>query len=75
MKKYGERAASCGSVGHIEGEDVMPLGRLTVSVGVAAIPDHASSKEELVERADQALYAAKAASRNCVVVAEEKSVN
>jgi len=58
-----------------EGEEVMPLGRLTVSLGVAAFPINAASKEELVERADQALYAAKAASRNCVVVAETRHVN
>ncbi len=70
-----ERVRTLVDETEFEGEEVMPLGRLTVSLGVAALPEHASSKEELVERADRALYAAKAASRNCVVVAEENSVN
>ncbi len=43
--------------------------RLTVSVGVAAYPEVASTKEELVEAADRALYLAKRAGRNRVVVA------
>jgi diguanylate cyclase (GGDEF)-like protein len=40
--------------------------RLTASFGVAGLPDHASDAAGLLERADRALYAAKAAGRNCV---------
>ncbi|MFP5334102.1 MAG: diguanylate cyclase [Actinomycetes bacterium] len=43
--------------------DGEPL-RVTVSVGVAAYPEHAESAAELMRRADQALYAAKAAGRD-----------
>ncbi len=44
------------------------VGSVTVSVGVAAYPDDATDGDRLVSRADQALYAAKAAGRNAVVV-------
>ena len=39
----------------------------TISIGVAAFPKDAQSLEALIERADQALYAAKRAGRNQVV--------
>jgi diguanylate cyclase (GGDEF)-like protein len=42
----------------------MPPGRLTVSIGVASFPSEAQTKEELVERADRALYEAKQRGKN-----------
>jgi diguanylate cyclase (GGDEF)-like protein len=42
---------------------------VTVSIGVATYPDHAKSVDALIEAADQALYAAKAAGKNRVVIA------
>ncbi len=74
-KSMAERIRALVDETEFEGEEVMPLGRLTVSLGVAAFPKHAASKEELVERADQALYRAKSSSRNCVVQARENRVN
>lgn len=38
--------------------------RVTVSIGVSAYPDGVKSKEELIDRADKALYHAKRAGRN-----------
>ncbi|HRO27792.1 MAG TPA: GGDEF domain-containing protein [Luteimonas sp.] len=43
--------------------------RLTVSVGVATRLDHEETPDATLERADRALYAAKASGRNCVRVA------
>ena len=49
------------------GRDAAGKGRpLTVSVGVASLPGDAGTAEELVERADSALYIAKSVGKNCV---------
>ncbi|MCL4425274.1 MAG: sensor domain-containing diguanylate cyclase [Firmicutes bacterium] len=45
------------------------VSRLTISLGVAAYPDDAQTREELVEKADQALYQAKTKGRNRVSLA------
>jgi diguanylate cyclase (GGDEF)-like protein len=42
--------------------------RVTVSLGIASYPSDASSKEELLEKADQALYGAKEGGRNRTVL-------
>jgi diguanylate cyclase (GGDEF)-like protein len=39
---------------------------VTVSVGIAGFPDHASTMDELIEKVDQALYEAKRAGKNTV---------
>ncbi len=44
-----------------------PLGRLSISVGVAAFPEDGRGPSDLVARADQGLYAAKHQGRNRVV--------
>ena len=43
-------------------------GVLSLSVGVAVFPHHARLAEDLLRSADQALYAAKRAGRDCVVL-------
>jgi diguanylate cyclase (GGDEF)-like protein/PAS domain S-box-containing protein len=42
----------------------------TLSAGVAVYPLHGSSSDEIIRKADQAMYAAKAAGRNLVISAE-----
>jgi diguanylate cyclase (GGDEF)-like protein len=42
---------------------------VTVSIGIASYPDHAASVDALLDVADKALYRAKAAGKNRVVVA------
>lgn len=44
-----------------------PAMKLSLSAGVAAFPDHGQTYEEVLERADQALYAAKTFGRNRVI--------
>jgi len=46
--------------------DSQEKGRITVSVGVATLPDHATDAADLLERADAALYAAKRGGRDRV---------
>lgn len=47
--------------------DKQPLGRLTVSIGVAACPEDATTAAGLLEAADVALYRAKKGGRDAVV--------
>jgi diguanylate cyclase (GGDEF)-like protein/PAS domain S-box-containing protein len=47
-----------------------PLGPVTISIGVATFPQHGRLPEELLRRADAALYRAKHQGRNRVEVAE-----
>jgi diguanylate cyclase (GGDEF)-like protein len=49
-----------------------PLGKTTASFGIAVFPDHAQDTEELLRVADVALYAAKGAGRNRIVVGHRK---
>lgn len=46
-----------------------PLGPLTISVGVAAFPEHGSTSEALLKIADQCLYESKSRGRDVVTVA------
>lgn len=50
--------------------DGRSLGLITVSVGVAALPNHGTSEKELLQAADAALYRAKREGRDRVVVAD-----
>lgn len=45
------------------------FGHLSTSIGIASFPQHANTRTELFRAADNALYAAKRAGRNCVRVA------
>jgi len=47
------------------------LGMVTVSVGVAELPQHGTSRKELIEAADAALYRAKREGRDRVVIADD----
>ncbi len=47
-----------------------PVGALSASLGVALFPHHADGTDALLGRADEALYGAKAAGRDRVVVSE-----
>ena len=46
--------------------------RSTVSIGIAAYPDHGVKKNDIIEKADKALYRAKGAGKNRVCVHGDK---
>ena len=49
--------------------------RITVSLGIAAMPEHAKDEAGLVDAADRALYEAKARGRNRVRIADIRPAN
>jgi diguanylate cyclase (GGDEF)-like protein len=51
---------------HFEGEHVQPNGRVTVSIGEASLPRDAEQFDDLIQKADMALYEAKHSGRNQV---------
>ena len=50
------------------------LDPVTLSIGIAAFPDHGATGDELLRAADQCLYASKEQGRNCVTVAAVQEV-
>ena len=49
------------------------LNRITISVGIAHMPEHGTTEKELLQAADEALYSAKNAGRDCIVIYEKVS--
>jgi diguanylate cyclase (GGDEF)-like protein len=54
----------------IEKINISGFGNITTSIGIATFPFHANSRAELFRAADDALYAAKRAGRNRVVLSQ-----
>jgi diguanylate cyclase (GGDEF)-like protein len=56
------------------GEDFGLSLRLTISIGIAAFPEHASTKQNLLNLADHAMYRGKDSTRNVVYLANPQDV-
>jgi len=50
------------------GREKQPQGKITLSLGIANYPEHATNKEEILEKADKALYLAKDGGRNRTII-------
>jgi two-component system cell cycle response regulator len=51
------------------------IGRLSVTIGIASFPKNASAGQELVARADHAMYVGKSSGKNCICIfGEEKNI-
>jgi len=64
-----ERLRSYVAAHPFPNREKQPLGKLTVSVGVATFPEDGKTREEVLEAADQALMQAKREGRNRVLCA------
>lgn len=51
--------------------DIQPLGRITVSAGLASVPEDGTTADELLRKADAALYRAKRSGRNRLCLADD----
>jgi two-component system cell cycle response regulator len=58
------------SFGQESGLDI----RLTISIGIAAFPEHATTKQHLLNLADKAMYRGKDSTRNVVYLADAHNV-
>lgn len=65
----GNRLAEIVENTGFPGSGSMPEANITISIGIATYPGDALNKEELIMRADQALYRAKSSGRNKTCVA------
>ncbi len=54
-----------------EGEEALPLRKLTLSAGIASYPEDGDEASQVIREADNALYEAKVSGRNLVVLAGE----
>lgn len=44
------------------------IGPLSMTIGIASFPENAHDSKELIEKADQAMYAGKKAGKNCICI-------
>jgi diguanylate cyclase (GGDEF)-like protein len=69
-----ERLRSAVESTPLTGDHLEPVGPVTISIGVALMPDHGTDVNSLIEMADKAMYRAKVQGRNRVEVWEEESL-
>lgn len=74
-KLAGERFRRIVEKTEFDHQNVQPSGNLTISAGVACFPDDSRSPDDLVKKADEALYQAKREGKNRVVAWAEMPEN
>ena len=57
------------------GEKKQPFGKITISLGIASYPSHGLSDEEILNKADKALYFAKKSGRNRTIIFDKSYEN
>ena len=62
-------ALRCDIARHAIEHHGTPIGTITLSIGIALFPEHGATAEAVLRAADDALYRAKAAGRNRIVMA------
>jgi len=66
-RSLAERVRNAVASTPLTGDNLEPVGPVTISIGLAALPDHDTNFNHLIELADKAMYQAKDAGRNKVV--------
>jgi diguanylate cyclase (GGDEF)-like protein len=69
-----ERLRSAVQSTPLTGDQLEPVGPVTISIGLALMPDHSIDINLLIEMADKAMYRAKECGRNRVEVWEEEQL-
>lgn len=59
-----ERIRHAISARAFEGMEIMPQGKITISIGISSYPDLAKNMEQLIQQADEALYKVKFQNKN-----------
>jgi len=54
--------------GAFESFEKKVIGPLSVTIGIASFPENANESKDLIEKADQAMYAGKKSGKNCICV-------
>ena len=67
-----DRLRSAVQTTPLTGDQLEPVGPVTISIGLALMPDHGTDINSLIEMADKAMYHAKESGRNRVEVWEEE---
>ncbi len=68
-----ERVRKDIEITYFQNEEALPDGKMTISLGLATFPDDAGSVRELINNADQALYKAKNAGKNRVILFDQEA--
>jgi diguanylate cyclase (GGDEF)-like protein len=70
--RLAERLLKAVAETPLSGDQLEPVGPVTVTAGLALMPEHGADFQALIELADKAMYRAKQAGRNRVLVWDER---